>query len=375
MKQTRRNPIQGQVNEYQVDSPAPSNINYFWGFGSLLGQNLIVLIISGITLAMHYTPNTQMAFNSIEHIMRDVNNGWQIRYIHANGASFFFIFVYQHIARGLYYGSYRSPRGQLWGIGVIIYIIMMATAFIGYVQPWGQMSQWGATVITNLLSAIPWVGHDQVLLIWGGHSVDNPTQNRFFSLHYQQPFILAALAVMHLLAQHQDASNNPLGIASTSDRIRFHPYFTSKDLVGFIWAGIIASCVIFFYPNILGHPDNSIPANPQVTPTHIVPEWYFQPFYAILRAIPDKQGGVVAMFGAQLIQLPLIFTSSNLRSNRYRPIMNLLFWIFVFNFQFLLWLGAKPIDQPYILQGMISTVIYFLYFVIIQIIGLKNIIN
>ncbi len=231
------------------------------------------------------------------------------------------------------------------------------------------MSQWGATVITNQQSAIPWVGQDQVLLIWGGHSVDNPTQNRFFSLHYQLPFILAAQAMMHLLAQHQDASNNPLGIASTSDRIRFHPYFTSKDQVGFIWAGIIFSIFIFFYPNYLGHPDNSIPANSQVTPHHIVPEWYFQPFYAIQRAIPDKQGGVVAMFGAQLILFTQVLSTANLRSTRYRPIMNLLFWIFVANFLFLLWQGAKPIDQPYIFQGIISTVIYFLYFIIIQIIG------
>lgn len=370
MKQTKRNPIQGQVNEYLIDSPAPVNISYFWSFGSQQGVNQIVQIISGQTLAMHYTPNTQMAFNSVEHIMRDVNNGWQIRYIHANGASFFFIWVYQHIGRGLYYGSYRSPRGQQWSIGVIIFIQMMATAFIGYVQPWGQMSYWGATVITNQQSAIPWVGNDQVQQIWGSFCVDNPTQNRFFSLHYQLPFIQAALVCMHLQAQHQDASNNPIGITSTSDRIRFHPYYTSKDQVGFIQAAIIFSIFVFYYPNYLGHPDNSIPANPQVTPHSIVPEWYFQPFYAIQRAIPDKQGGVIAMFGAQLILFPLGFmTTQNIRSNRYRPIFNILFWIFVFNFIFQLWQGAKPINQPYIFQGQISTFIYFAYFITLQTIG------
>lgn len=369
MKLIKINPIQGLVNEYQVDSPSPVNISYFWSFGSLQGQNQIILIVSGITLAMHYTPNTLMAFNSVEHIMKDVNNGWLIRYIHANGASFFFIFVYLHIGRGLYYGSYRSPRTLLWSIGVVIFIQMMATAFIGYVQPWGQMSLWGATVITNLQSAIPWVGHDQVLLIWGGHSVDNPTLNRFFSLHYLLPFIQLALVQIHLLALHQDASNNPLGISSTNDRIRFHPYFTSKDLVGFIWAAIAFCIFIFFYPNYLGHPDNSIPANSLVTPHSIVPEWYFQPFYAIQRAIPSKQGGVIAMFGAQLILFTQTISTYNLRSNRYRPAMNILFWIFASNFLFLLWLGAKPIHQPYIYQGILSTIIYFLYFIQLLIIG------
>jgi len=224
---------------------------------------------------MHYTPNTALAFSSVEHIMRDVNNGWLIRYIHANGASFFFILVYLHIGRNLFYGSYRSPRGLLWSIGVIIFIAMMATAFIGYVLPWGQMSLWGATVITNLLSAIPWIGNDFVEFVWGGFSVDNPTLNRFFSLHYLLPFILAALVAMHLLALHQDGSNNPEGIASTSDRIRFHPYFVSKDIVGFAWWIIFLSIFVFFAPNYLGHPDNSIPANPLVTPLSIVPEWYF----------------------------------------------------------------------------------------------------
>lgn len=231
MKITKRNPILSLVNEYLIDSPAPSNLSYFWNFGSLLGINLIIMIVTGVTLAMHYNASTLLAFASVEHIMRDVNNGWLLRYIHANGASFFFIWVYLHIGRGLFYGSYRPPRGLLWSIGVIIFILMMGTAFIGYVLPWGQMSYWGATVITNLLSAIPWIGNDLVRFVWGGFSVDNATLNRFFSLHFLLPFILAALAAMHLLALHQDASNNPEGIASTSDRIRFHPYYTSKDLI------------------------------------------------------------------------------------------------------------------------------------------------
>lgn len=369
-KQFRKSPIISQVNEYVIDSPAPINQSYFWNFGSLLGQNQIIMIISGVTLAMHYTPHVDQAFNSVEHIMRDVNNGWQIRYIHANGASFFFIFGYQHIGRGLYYGSYRSPRALQWCIGVIIFIIMIVTAFLGYVLPWGQMSYWAATVITNQQSAIPWIGNDQVKVIWGGFSVDNATQNRFFSLHYQLPFIQTAQVCMHILAQHQDASNNPVGINSMSDNIRFHPYYTSKDQVGFIVAGIFFIIIIFYYPNILGHPDNSIPGNPQVTPHSIVPEWYFLPFYCIQRAIPSKLGGVIAMLGSLLILQPLPFFSSiNIRTNRYRPILNFQYWIFISNFQFLLWQGAKPIHLPYTILGQISTIIYFQYFIIQIIIG------
>ena len=362
MKLTRRNPILALVNEYLIDSPAPINLSYFWGFGSLLGLNLVILIVSGVTLAMHYTPKTLLAFNSVEHIMRDVNNGWLLRYIHANGASLFFIWVYLHIGRNLFYGSYRSPRGLLWIIGVVIFIAMMATAFIGYVLPWGQMSLWGATVITNLLSAIPWIGNDFVLFIWGGFSVDNPTLNRFFSLHYLLPFVLAALVCIHLMALHQNGSNNPEGIASSSDRIRFHPYYTSKDLVGFVLLAVIFGLLVLYSPNYLGHPDNSVPANPLVTPHSIVPEWYFLPFYAILRAIPSKIGGVIAMFSALLILLPLAFGGANIRSNRYRPLLQLLFSLFIFNFLFLLWVGARPIAQPYILLGQLSTLFYFLYF-------------
>ena len=282
----------------------------------------------------------------------------------------FFFLVYAHIAKGLYYGSYKATRATLWCVGVIIFIIKKATAFIGYVVIWGQKSFWGATVITNLFSAIPWIGQDLVEFIWGGKSVDNPTLNRFYSLHFLLPFILAALVLAHLIALHQYASNNPNGISSTSDRIRFHPYFTSKDLVGFFWYAIFLFVFVFFTPLILGDSDNSIPANSLVTPAHIVPEWYFLPFYAILRSIPDKLLGVIAKFSALIILFPLAFIKTlNLRSNRYRPLMHFLFWLFVFNFFFLLWLGAKPIAQPYTLFSQISTFLYFLYFIFLMIMG------
>ena len=296
--------------------------------------------------------------------------GWLIRFIHMNTVSFFFICVYIHIARGLYYGSYRSPRTTLWIIGVIIFIVMMATAFIGYVLPWGQMSYWGATVITNLFSAIPWIGNELVLLLWGGFSVDAPTLNRFFSLHFLLPFILAALVLMHLMTLHENGSSNPLGLADNTDRIRFHPYYTSKDLVGFFVLILFLSYFVFYDPAYLGHPDNSIPANSLVTPASIVPEWYFLPFYCILRSIPNKLLGVLAMFGSLLILIPLsLFNTVSLRSNRYKPIFNFIFWIFVFNFFFLLWLGAKPIAAPYTFLGQISTLIYFSYFLLLMILG------
>jgi quinol-cytochrome oxidoreductase complex cytochrome b subunit len=353
MKITKSNLLLSMVNDYLIDSPAPANINYFWGFGSLLGLNFIIVIVSGITLAMHFTPHVDLAFSSVEHIMRDVNNGWLIRYIHANGASFFFIYVYIHIGRGLYYGSYRAPRRLLWNIGVVIYLLMMAIAFMGYVLPWGQMSFWGATVITNMFSAIPWIGPSFVEFLWGGFSVDNATLNRFFSLHFLLPFVLAGVIILHLRALHVNASNNPEGLSGSglTDSIRFHPYFTSKDLVGFFVALLIFSSLVFFEPNYLGHPDNSIPANSLVTPHSIQPEWYYLPFYAILRAIPSKLGGVVAMIGAILIlfSLSLLHNESAIRSLRYRPVSKLLYWIFVSNFLFLLFLGAKPIEQPYII--------------------------
>ena len=284
--------------------------------------------------------------------------------------SLFIICVYIHIGRGLYYSSYKSPRSTLWIVGVIIFIVMMATAFIGYVLPWSSMAYWGATVITNLFSAIPWIGPEIVLLMWGGPSVDNPTLNRFFALHFLLPFLLAALVIMHLIALHINGSNNPEGLPSSTDRIRFHPYFTIKDLVGFFWLILFLSYFVFFDPYYLGHPDSCTPANPLITPPSIVPEWYFLPFYAILRSIPDKLFGVLTMFGSLLILIPLsFFCTLNIRSLRFRPLLHFLFWIFVFNFLFLLWLGAKPIAAPFTLLGQISTFFYFSYFIFLILLG------
>lgn len=370
MKLSKKNIYQKVVNSYLIDSPLPSNLTYMYNFGSLLGLTLVIMIITGVTQAMHYVANIDLAFSSVEHIMRDVNNGWLIRYIHANGAGFFFIFVYIHMARGLYFGSYRQPRSKLWYTGIVIYLIMMATAFIGYVLPYGSMSYWGATVITNLFSSIPWIGTDLVNQIWGGYSVDNPTLNRFFSLHFLLPFLLAGMILLHLMSLHEHGSTNPLGISSKSDNCRFTPYFTSKDLVGFQFAAIIFFIFVFYIPNYLNHPDNSIEANPLVTPSHITPEFYYLSFYAILRCIPNKQGGVLAMFGSILIQFILpIFSSQNLRSNNYKPQLRALYWIFVFNFLFLTWLGAQVIAEPYITLSIISTLIYFSYFILLCIIG------
>jgi ubiquinol-cytochrome c reductase cytochrome b subunit len=354
------------VNSYVVDSPQPSNISYLWNFGSLLGVCLIIQILTGAFLAMHYQPNVDLAFNSVEHIMRDVNNGWVIRYVHANVASFFFIFVYMHIARGLYYSSYRSPRILLWSIGVIILILMIGIAFLGYVLPYGQMSLWGATVITNLLSAIPIFGQDIVQLIWGGFSVSNATLNRFFSLHYLLPFLLAALAVAHLIALHVHGSNNPNGVSANGDRHAMHPYFIFKDLVTIFLFFLVLSIIVFFYPNLLGHSDNYIPANPMSTPASIVPEWYLLPFYAILRSIPNKLLGVVAMFGSLLILLILPFTDlSRIRGNQFRPAMKLAFWFFVVDFIILMWIGSQHPETPYVEIGQIATIFYFAWFIII----------
>jgi len=359
----KTNPYLSIINSYIIDSPSPINLSYIWNYGSLLGLCLIIQIISGVTLAMHYTPEVNLAFLSVEHIMRDVNNGWILRYIHANAASLFFVCVYIHIAKAIYYGSYKEPRGMLWNIGVIIFLLMMATAFLGYVLPWGSMSYWGATVITNFFSALGPLGPDLVKLIWGGFSVDNATLNRFYSLHYLLPFILAAFAVLHLIALHQHGSNNPLGVSSNYDKISFHPYYIFKDLVGFNWFFLLLIILIFYYPNILGHPDNYIPANPLVTPTHIQPEWYFLPFYAILRSIPDKLGGVIAMFISIIILLSLPITdNSNTRSSSFRPFNKILFWFFVFNFFLLIWIGAKPVTEPFLTIGFYSTCFYFFFF-------------
>lgn len=362
------------VNSYIVDSPQPANISYLWNFGSLLAVCLIIQILTGAFLAMHYQANVDFAFNSVEHIMRDVNNGWLIRYTHANVASFFFIFVYMHVGRGLYYSSYKSPRVLVWSIGVIILILMMAIAFLGYVLPYGQMSLWGATVITNLLSAIPVFGQDIVELIWGGFSVSNATLNRFFSLHYLLPFLLAALALAHLIALHSPGSNNPNGVSSNGDRYAMQPYFIFKDLVTIFFFFLVLSIIVFFYPNLLGHSDNYIPANPMSTPVSIVPEWYLLPFYAILRSIPNKLLGVLAMFGSLLILLILpLVDLSRIRGNQFRPAMKLAFWFFVVNFFILMWIGSQHPESPYLEIGQFSTAFYFVWFLfIVPVIGITE---
>ena len=353
-------------NSYMVDNPEPANISYLWNFGSLLALCLGIQILTGVFLAMHYTPHVDFAFNSVEHIMRDVNAGYILRYTHANVASFFFIFVYCHIARGLFYSSYKEPRTLVWTIGVIILILMMAIAFLGYVLPYGQMSLWGATVITNLLSAIPFFGHDLVELVWGGFSVNNATLNRFFSLHFLLPFVLAALAIAHLMAVHEHGSNNPNGISSNGDRIPFHPYFIFKDLVTILAFLLVLSIMVFYYPNVLGHSDNYIPANPMSTPSSIVPEWYLLPFYAILRSIPNKLLGVLAMFGSLLILLVLPITDlSRIRGNQFRPTMKIAFWFFVVDFFILTWIGSQHPNTPYLEIGQIATTFYFAWFLVI----------
>jgi len=321
------------LDNHIINYPSPINLTYAWSFGALAGLCLVIQIVSGIFLAMHYTPHIDLAFSSVEHIMRDVNNGWLIRYLHANGASMFFIVVYSHIFRGIYYGSFMAPREYLWCSGVILFLLMMATAFMGYVLPWGQMSFWGATVITNLFSAIPYLGTSIVEWLWGGFCVDNATLNRFFSLHFVLPFLIAGLVILHIALLHKDGSNNPLGVHSATDKISFYPYFYVKDLFSFLSFVFFFSIILFYYPNLLGHPDNYIMANPMSTPAHIVPEWYFLPFYAILRSIPDKLGGVAAMGGAIVVLLFLPFlNTSEVRSAAFRPIFRKLFWLFFANF-------------------------------------------
>lgn len=354
------------VNNHIIDYPTPINLNYFYGFGSLAGIMLVVQILTGIFLAMHYTPHIDLAFNSVEHIMRDVNNGWLIRYTHANGASFFFIVVYVHIFRGLYYGSYITPREALWCSGVVIFILMMATAFMGYVLPWGQMSFWGATVITNLFSAVPLVGKDIVDWLWGGFAVDNPTLNRFFSLHFTMPFVIVGAVLIHLVLLHEVGSNNPLGLTLKTENIPFYPYFYTKDLFGLMVLFLVFFTFVFYYPNTLGHPDNYIEANPMKTPLHIVPEWYFLPFYAILRSIPNKIGGVIGMFGSLIILLTIPFTnSSEIRSTAFRPIFKVAYWLLVVAFFLLGWVGQMPVEYPYTEIGVISMIYYFAFFIVI----------
>ena len=352
-----------------VAYPTPRNLNYWWTFGGILSMMLMVQLITGIVLVMHYTPNTAMAFTSVEHIMRDVNWGWLIRYMHANGASMFFIAVFVHILRGMYYGSYKAPREILWILGVVIFLLMMATAFMGYVLPWGQMSFWGATVITNLFSAIPVIGDPIVIWLWGGFSVDNPTLNRFFSLHYLLPFVIVGVVILHVWALHVVGQNNPTGVElkTEQDSVPFTPYATMKDTFGMVAFLAFFAWFLFFTPNYMGHPDNYIPANPMVTPAHIVPEWYFLPFYAILRSVPDKLGGVIAMFGsiAVLFVLPWLDTSK-VKSAVYRPLYKQFFWILEICGLGLGYLGSQPAEGGYVIASRILTAWYFFHFLVIM---------
>jgi len=352
-----------------TEYPTPKNLNYWWTFGAILTFCLITQIVTGLILAMHYVAHADLAFGSVEHIMRNVNYGWLIRYVHANGASMFFLAVYIHIFRSLYYGSYKSPREIIWILGMIIYILMMATAFMGYVLPWGQMSFWGATVITNLFSAIPLVGESIVTWLWGGYSVDNPTLTRFFSLHYLFPFLILGLVVLHIWALHVPGNNNPIGIdvkKPSNDTVSFHPYIVIKDLFALLIFLIVFAFFVFYSPNILGHADNYIEANPLVTPAHIVPEWYLLPFYAILRSVPDKLLGVIAMFAALfiLVILPWLDTSKT-RSAIFRPLYKQFYWFLVADVLILGYMGAMPAEGIYLLVARVATAYYFLHFLII----------
>jgi ubiquinol-cytochrome c reductase cytochrome b/c1 subunit len=357
------------LSHHLTSYPTPKNLNYWWTFGGILTFCLITQIITGLVLAMHYVAHVDHAFESIEHIMRNVNYGWLIRYIHANGASMFFLAVYIHIFRSLFYGSYKSPREVIWIIGLLIYILMMATAFMGYVLPWGQMSFWGATVITNLFSAIPIIGESVTTWLWGGYSVDNPTLNRFYSLHYLFPFLIFGLVVLHIWALHVPGNNNPIGIEvkkNSNETIPFHPYMVMKDLIALLAFIIIFLWFVFFAPNVLGHPDNYIEANPLVTPAHIVPEWYLLPFYAILRAIPSKLGGVIFMFAAIFVLMFLPWLDkSKVRSATFRPIYKKLFWILLFTVLMLGYLGAKPPEGIYLFLSRLGTAYYFIHFLIL----------
>nr|YP_010000571.1 cytochrome b [Hypocryptadius cinnamomeus]QOD96470.1 cytochrome b [Hypocryptadius cinnamomeus] len=346
------------INNALIDLPTPSNISTWWNFGSLLGLCLITQIITGLMLAMHYTADTNLAFSSVAHMCRDVKFGWLIRNLHANGASFFFICIYLHIGRGIYYGSYLNK--ETWNIGVILLLTLMATAFVGYVLPWGQMSFWGATVITNLFSAIPYIGHTLVEWAWGGFSVDNPTLTRFFALHFLLPFVIVGLTLVHLTLLHETGSNNPMGIPSDCDKIPFHPYYTVKDILGFALMLSLLISMALFSPNLLGDPENFTPANPLVTPPHIKPEWYFLFAYAILRSIPNKLGGVLALAASILVLflMPLLHTSK-LRSMTFRPLSQILFWSLVANVLVLTWVGSQPVEHPFIIIGQLASLTYF----------------
>nr|YP_009485771.1 cytochrome b [Urostylis flavoannulata]AVZ00907.1 cytochrome b [Urostylis flavoannulata] len=355
-------PLIKLMNNSLIDLPSPSAISLWWNFGSLLGVCLMIQLISGIFLAMHYTPNIELAFSSVIHICRDVNYGWLMRHTHANGASLFFICLYLHVGRGLYYSSYKLK--MTWTAGVILLLLVMGAAFLGYVLPWGQMSLWGATVITNLLSAIPYLGNTLVKWLWGGFSVDNATLNRFFTLHFMLPFMIAAMVMIHLIFLHQTGSNNPLGTNSNVDKIPFHPYFSIKDIMGMIIVMSMFLILVLLEPRLLGDPENFIPANPMVTPVHIQPEWYFLFAYAILRSIPNKLGGVLAMLlSIIIIMVPMIY-NNKFQGSSFYPLSKMTFWLFVMNIMLLTWIGARPAEEPFIMTGQILTVTYFLFFMI-----------
>nr|UBQ33996.1 cytochrome b [Plerochila australis] len=357
----KTHPLIKIMNNSLVDLPTPSSISLMWNFGSMLGMCLMIQIITGLFLSMHYAANIELAFDSVMHICRDVNYGWVIRNIHMNGASLFFICMYMHIGRGMYYGSFKLM--EVWNIGVVIFIMTMATAFLGYVLPWGQMSMWGATVITNLVSAVPYLGTIIVNWLWGGFSVSNATLNRFFTLHFILPFVISALVIIHLMFLHTTGSNNPLGLNSNHDKTQFHPSFTTKDLIGMVVTMLIFSMVNLIEPLMLLDPENFTPANPLVTPVHIQPEWYFLFAYTILRSIPNKLGGVIAMFMSILMLMLMPMISLNkFQSQAFYPINKLLFWMFVSIVMLLTWIGTRPAEQPFILTGQVLTILYFMYF-------------
>nr|QID48540.1 cytochrome b [Celes skalozubovi] len=358
-----KHPMIKIINNSLIDLPAPTNISFWWNLGSLLGLCLMIQITTGLFLTMHYTPNIDMAFSSVIHICRDVNNGWIIRTLHANGASMFFICIYLHVGRGIYYGSYMFKN--TWMTGVMILFLVMATAFMGYVLPWGQMSFWGATVITNLLSAIPFIGMDIVQWMWGGFAVDNATLNRFYTLHFVLPFIIMAMVMIHLFFLHQTGSNNPIGLNSNIDKIPFHPYFTYKDSITFIMTIMILVMMCLINPYMLGDPDNFMPANPLVTPIHIQPEWYFLFAYAILRSIPNKLGGVIALLlSVSILMIMPMYNKTKFRGIQFYPMNQIMFWTMLIVTCLLTWIGKRPVEEPYIFMGQILTIIYFLYFLI-----------